>query len=75
MIKKRVEWFSEINRKYAKTQEAFRKDRNCNNIVVRVVQHIQEGWNHDKTTALLVFDFENHGQLKQSGIKYWYVRC
>ena len=60
MIRNRVEWFLESRNCYSSTQEAYRKDHNCNDLVLRAVQHIQEEWNRGETTVMCIFDFSSY---------------
>ena len=60
MIRNRIEWFLESMNIYSETQDAYRKDHNYNDLVVRVVQLIQEGWCRDETTVMCVIDFDSY---------------
>ena len=60
MMRNRVEWFLESRNMYSKTQDAYRKDHNCNDLVLRAVQHIQEGWCRGETTVMCIFDFDSY---------------
>ena len=60
MMRERLDWHMESLDKWSNTQEAYRKDRVCNDIMIRFVQSVQEGWNRGETTVLCIFDFESY---------------
>ena len=60
MMRIRLEWHLESSNLLSITQEAYRKDRNCNDLMLRLVQSIQEGWNRGETTVLCIFDFSSY---------------
>ena len=41
------------------TQEAYRKDRSANDIILRFVQFVQEAWNRGETVVLAVIDYDS----------------
>ena len=45
MIQNRIDWHLEVNNSLSPTQTAYRKDKNCNDIVLRLVQYVQSNWN------------------------------
>ena len=59
IIKTRLNWYLEVKYGIAETQEAYRKDRSCNDVIMRLGQFIQEGWNSNKTTVLCILDFKS----------------
>ena len=49
----------EAENKLSFTQEAYRKDRSANDILIRLVQFVQEAWNKNETVVLAIIDYDS----------------
>ena len=59
MVRERVDWKLETVQGLAETQEAYRKDRCGNDILVRFVHSVQDAWNRNETVVLAVIDYDS----------------
>ena len=59
ILRERADWKIETEKGLSFTQEAYRKDRNANDITTRFVQFVQEAWNEGKTVVLAVIDYDS----------------
>ena len=59
ILRERVDWKIETNMGLSTTQEAYRKDRSANDIMLRFVQFVQEAWNRGETVVLAVIDYDS----------------
>ena len=60
IIHNRLQWFLESNNLISATQDAYRHDQSCNDLVLRLVQTIQEAWNRGETLVLAAIDFDSY---------------
>ena len=60
IMKNRLDWKFETSNILANTQEAYRKNRSCNDIVLKLTQSIQEALNLNKTTIVCISDFQSY---------------
>ena len=56
-MRERLEWQLESTDKLSTTQDAYRNEREANDLVLRLVQNIQDSWNEDKTVIVFISDF------------------
>ena len=59
IMRERVDWKLEIGNALSFTQEAYRKDRSANDILIRLVQFVQEAWNKGETVVLAIIDYDS----------------
>ena len=60
IIYNRLHWFFETNNLFSATQDAYRHNHSCNDLVLRLTQSIQEAWNRKETVVLACIDFESY---------------
>jgi hypothetical protein len=58
MIRHRLEWKLESTSKLSFTQDAYRNDREGNDIVLRLIQSVQEAWNRNEIVIVFISDFK-----------------
>ena len=56
----RLEWYLESHLLLSKTQDAYRKEHNCNDTNLRLVQTIQDAWNSGMTVIVCFLDFDSY---------------
>ena len=60
IMNERLEWYLESGMLLSVTQDAYRKEHNCNDTILRLVQTIQEGWNAGMTVVVCFLDFDSY---------------